>query len=137
MTHLIDQRTEKQRDPVLRSQIARAEKILWSRLKGNRLLEYKFQRQHSIGVFTLDFYSQQCRLAIEIAEDTRLGDRHEEYNRRRRQYIELYEIALIRFTGAEVCNNIDGVTTKIVEVAKRRSGVRPLAINQLRPLQIG
>ena len=114
---------------------ALAVQLLWSGLKGKQLHGHKCRRQFSIGVFILDFYCQECRLAIEIVGDTRMSDRHEEYTRRRRQYIELYEIAVMRFAASAVCGNIDAVLAKIAEVAKRRTGRIALSPDQFRPFR--
>ena len=43
-----------------------AEKLLWSRLRGNQLLGLHFRRQHVIRGFIVDFYCHRARLVIEI-----------------------------------------------------------------------
>jgi hypothetical protein len=73
---------------------------------------------------------------VEIVRDDRIRERPDEYSRRRRQYVELYEIALMQFTASEVGNNIDVVLTKITEVAKRRSGNLRTMPYRPQPLQI-
>ena len=108
-----------------------AEQLLWLKLRGKRLRLYKFRREYSFGVFIIDFYSQKCKLAVEIAHDPRPDGRHDEYARRRRQYIELYDIAIMQFSPIEVCQNIENVLSRIAEVAKRRSGVRPISIDKI------
>ncbi|WP_240625652.1 endonuclease domain-containing protein [Spirosoma pollinicola] len=50
----------------LRNGATDSEKILWEQLKGSKLAGRKFRRQHSIGLFVLDFYCPSERLAIEV-----------------------------------------------------------------------
>jgi len=50
----------------LRRESTDAERLLWSRLRGQRLLGYKFRRQHPIGHFIVDFVCTECALVIEL-----------------------------------------------------------------------
>jgi very-short-patch-repair endonuclease len=43
-----------------------AENILWSRLRGNRLMDLHFRRQHVIHGFIVDFYCHTARLVVEL-----------------------------------------------------------------------
>jgi len=45
-----------------------AELILWSKLKGRKLLGCKFRRQYGIDAYSLDFYSPEVKLAVELME---------------------------------------------------------------------
>ncbi|GAB3037192.1 endonuclease domain-containing protein [Spirosoma pulveris] len=42
------------------------ESLLWERLRNNQLNGRKFRRQHSIGVYILDFYCPAERLCVEV-----------------------------------------------------------------------
>jgi very-short-patch-repair endonuclease len=50
---------EQRREPT------RAEHALWALLRGGRLGR-RFRRQHPLGVFVLDFYCDEARLAVEV-----------------------------------------------------------------------
>ena len=50
----------------LRGRLTHEEKLLWDRLRANRLGGYKFKRQHPIGRFIPDFICIEGRLVIEI-----------------------------------------------------------------------
>ena len=39
-----------------------AEDVLWEKIRGRKLCDTKFRRQHSIGQFIVDFYSVQAKL---------------------------------------------------------------------------
>jgi len=49
-----------------RREMTRPEKMLWSRLRANRLLGLHFRRQHVLRGFILDFYCHKAGLAVEI-----------------------------------------------------------------------
>ena len=49
-----------------RRQMTDSEKLLWSRLRGNRLLGLHFRRQHVIRGFIVDFYCHAAKLVVEI-----------------------------------------------------------------------
>jgi very-short-patch-repair endonuclease len=118
MSLVFNSRSQKQKHQYLRNHAADAERILWSRLKGRQLLGYKFRRQHGIGVFILDFYCPESKLAIEIDGATHWTEAEREYDRRRKEYIELYSIHFLRFTNSDVYKNLDGVLAAIAEAVK-------------------
>ena len=101
--------------------VRRVEQLLWHALNGRAFRKYNFRRRFNFGVFILDFYSPKSKLAVEIAGDPRTFSSPDEYARRRREYIELYDIAIMHVTPTELSDNLDAVLTKIREVAKRRS----------------
>jgi very-short-patch-repair endonuclease len=89
---------------------------LWSKLRGKGLHGHKFKRQYSVNNFVLDFYCPQQKVAIEIDGDSHFTEGAEEYDRERQQIIESYGITFLRFTNAEVMENIDGVVLRISEL---------------------
>src|SRR5512133_2033356 len=50
---------------LLRKRSTDTEHELWSRLRRHRMGP-KFRRQHTVGPYTLDFYSPAARLAVEL-----------------------------------------------------------------------
>ena len=113
MSLVFNLKSQKQKRQLLRNHATDAERILWSRLKGRQLLGFKFRRQHGIGVFVLDFYCPESKLAIEIDGATHRSEAEREYDRRRQEYIELYKIHFLRFTNSDVYINLDSVLTVI------------------------
>lgn len=113
MSLVFNSKLQKQKRQYFRNHATEAERILWSRLKGRQLLGYKFRRQHGIGVFILDFYCPESKLAIEIDGAPHRSEAEKEYDRRRQEYIELYKIHFLRFTNSDVFKNLDGVLTVI------------------------
>src|SRR5678809_530481 len=52
----------------LRLRTTAAEKKLWSLLRNRQLKGKKFRRQHAIANYIVDFYCNECKLAIELDE---------------------------------------------------------------------
>ncbi len=91
-----------------------AENKLWQRLRNKQILDYKFRRQHAIGRFIVDFYCRQARLVIEVDGPTH--DYTIKEDAIRQEFLESQNLRVIRFSNADVLQNIDGVLQKIVEV---------------------
>jgi very-short-patch-repair endonuclease len=119
MSLVFNSKSQKQKRQFLRNHSTDAERILWSRLKGRQLLGYQFRRQHGIGVFIVDFYCPESKLAIKIDGATHWTEAEREYDRRRQEYIELYRIDFLRFTNSDVYKNLDGVLTAIAGAMKK------------------
>jgi very-short-patch-repair endonuclease len=50
----------------LRKAETEAEKILWSKLNRNQILNLQFRKQHPINIFIADFYCPKIKLVIEL-----------------------------------------------------------------------
>ena len=112
MDHVTDhfnRSSEKERRRALRNSMTPAEVLLWSRLKSRQILDCKFRRQYSVGVYIIDFYSVEAKLGIEVDGDSHFHGGAAQYDRSRQDYIESFGIKIVRFNDAEVCGNIDGV----------------------------
>lgn len=110
---------------MLRENLSQAEVLLWSKLKGKGLNNYKFRRQYSVGKFVIDFYCPKSKLAIEIDGDSHFVEGAKERDRERQTIIETFGITFLRFTNREIYENIDGVLDKIVEHIKIRHSITP------------
>lgn len=97
----------------LRRKSTPAEKILWNALRNRKLDGQKFTRQHGIGAYVADFHCSKYRLVIELdggihqRKDIKMNDLV------RSEYIEAWEIKIIRFTNQEVLTDLNGVLNKI------------------------
>jgi len=97
----------------LRDQMTEAEQRLWGFLSNKQLKGYKFRRQHPIKYFIADFYCHRARLVVEVD-----GDIHKfqkEYDAGRTYELEELGITVIRFTNAEVFDEIEKVLERISE----------------------
>jgi very-short-patch-repair endonuclease len=86
---------------------------MWKYLSRRQMHGSKFRRQYSVDQYVLDFYCPELKLAIEIDGDSHFMPGAEEQDRTRQEYIEAYEIRFLRFTNADVCENLDGVCQTI------------------------
>lgn len=100
----------------MRRNMTAAERILWQRLRANKLGGFHFRRQQVIGVFIADFYCHRAALAVEVD-----GPTHEPgYDEERDRVFAEKGIAVLRFTNDEVARSIDGVLKDILEQLEAR-----------------
>ena len=93
----------------LRNNMPPAEIRLWSSLRGRQFMGWKFRRQASVGPYCLDFYCPEIRLAIELDGDSHFSDEAKRDDHNRQTWIESFGIRFLRFTNAEVADNLEGV----------------------------
>ncbi|OGW51445.1 MAG: hypothetical protein A2Y81_07475 [Nitrospirae bacterium RBG_13_43_8] len=125
MTRVYNRESEKLKRKMLRENLSQAEVLLWSKLKGKGLNNYKFRRQYSVGKFVIDFYCPKSKLAIEVDGDSHFVEGAKERDRERQTIIETFGITFLRFTNREIYENIDGVLDKIVEHIKILHSITP------------
>jgi very-short-patch-repair endonuclease len=100
----------KENQEYLKSNMTTAEKILWQRIR-NKKLGYKFRRQHIIDTFIVDFVCLKTNLIIEV--DGKIHIYQKDYDSNRTDVLEDLGYRVIRFTNAEVLNNLNEVVSKI------------------------
>jgi very-short-patch-repair endonuclease len=89
-----------------------AEKMLWEYIRSEQLW-FKFNRQHIVGDYIVDFICLEKGLVIEVD-----GGYHSEYEQMQRdecrtEHLEDMGLKVIRFSNEEVLNNIEGVLDNI------------------------
>ncbi|MDY6784691.1 MAG: endonuclease domain-containing protein [Cyanobacteriota bacterium] len=114
MTVFYNRTSEKRKRQRLRRNKPNAECILWQKIRCKQLENCKFRSQYSVDRFVLDFYSAEIRLAIEVDGPSHFREGAREYDAARQAFIESTGIRFLRFTNAEVYNNLDGVLEVIV-----------------------
>jgi len=110
---------------MLRSNLPKAEVILWSRLKSKGLDGYKFRRQYSVGKFVIDFYCPRLKLAIEVDGDSHFSEESEVCDRERQRFIESFEISFLRFTNKDIYENLGEVLAAIKARMQKKSEESP------------
>ena len=120
MTLHYNRTRERDKRRSLRNNTSGAESKLWWRLRGKQL-GTKFRRQHSIDSYIVDFYAPSCKLAIEVDGDSHFTAQAVEYDLQRTAHLERFGIEVIRFTNAEVLENIEAVLDAISQAVKRRN----------------
>ena len=85
-----------------------AEQKLWYKiLQSKRLSNLKFTRQKPLDEYIVDFYCAELKLAIEIDGDTHA--RQKQYDKDRTKALNKHGVEVIRYTNADVLNNLEGV----------------------------
>lgn len=98
----------------LRKQQTESEEKLWNCLRKNQM-GFKFRRQHPIYNYIADFYCHPIKLVIEIDGEYHLESEQKEYDKLRSEDLAEFGITVVRFSNAEVLNNIEFVITRIKE----------------------
>lgn len=96
----------------LRARQTQAESLLWQVLRGRRLHGLKFRRQHPIGPYITDFACAEHRLLVEV--DGGYHDQIYEQDLARQQQLEAVGWRVIRFSNAEVLDDVDAVAVVIL-----------------------
>jgi very-short-patch-repair endonuclease len=96
----------------------KAEEILWSRLRGNKL-GYKFRRQYPIAKFIADFYCASHRLVIKIDGEYHLQQKQS--YQERDDYLATVNIKVIRFTNDHVIESLETVLNEIKQTSQNLS----------------
>ena len=91
----------------LRKSMTPEEKKLWYQFLRKR--PETFLRQKIIGNYIVDFYCAQLKLVIEIdgIQHTRLKDR--QYDKKRTEFLNSYDLKVIRFSNKTINNHFDMV----------------------------
>ena len=100
----------------LRSQMTKAEIILWYRIRNNQL-GCKFRRQHGIGKYVVDFYCPERRTIIEIDGSQHI-EAQRDYDVERDNYLKKLGFRVLRFWDNEINNNLEGILLKIIDNLK-------------------
>ncbi|MEZ0608159.1 endonuclease domain-containing protein [Fibrella sp. WM1] len=90
-----------------------AETRLWERLRSSQLLGRKFRRQHSVGMYVLDFYCPAERLAVEVDGSVHATEQARQHDAERDATLAQLSIHTVRITNSEVENDIEAVLAKI------------------------
>ena len=103
----------------LRQEMTSPEIGLWLALRRNRQ-GLRFRKQHSAGIYVLDFYCAPALLAIEVD-----GEAHERGDRpaadaARDAWLASQGVRVLRYPAREVLGNLEGVLCQILTIATQR-----------------
>ncbi len=94
----------------LRREATDVERLLWHALR-ERLIHWKFRRQHPVGTRIVDFACPQVKLAIELDGSQHALER--EADEQRSTELMRYGYRVLRFWNNDVLDNLDGVLITI------------------------
>ena len=95
------------------------EKLLWQKVRRNKLRGFHFRRQQIIAGFVVDFYCHSARLAIEL--DGPVHDGNESYDSARDQAIAAYDIQVLRIRNDVVTESLDLALAQILLACQTRA----------------
>ena len=122
MTKLFNKTSEKLKRRELRSNMTKAEAIVWQKLRCKQIENCKFRNQYSVDRFVVDFYSPEIKLAIEIDGESHFQEGVAQYDEQRQIFIESAEIKFLRFTNKDVYENLNGVLETIADEIRELRG---------------
>jgi very-short-patch-repair endonuclease len=95
----------------LRRQMTPEEKLLWQRLRGNRLAGLHFRRSQVIDGFIADFYCHTAGLVVEV--DGGIHEHQKEYDAERDRILAARGLRILRLRNEELLQDLEGVLTRI------------------------
>ena len=102
----------------LRKNMTKEEKHLWYDFL--RTYPIRFLRQKILGKFIADFYCADAKLVIELDGSEHYTQEAKLYDARRTEFLEEYDILVIRILNREVNQNFYGVCEYIDKLVKER-----------------
>jgi very-short-patch-repair endonuclease len=98
-----------------------AERILWARLKNRGLQGVKFVRSEPIGPYFADFACRSAKLVVEIDGATHSTDEEIAHDRRRTAFLAAEGYRVVRFSNAQVFENVEAIVDEIARVLAERA----------------
>ena len=93
----------------LRHNTTSAEAIMWTELKGRKINNRQWRRQHSVGPFIIDFYCPALKLGIELDGAPHYAAGGAEADEARTQFLNNHGIRIIRFENKDIWTSLEGV----------------------------
>ena len=107
-----------QRAKELRQNMMKQEKVLWDKLRNNKLGGFHFRRQQVIDGFIIDFYCNLVKLAIEV--DGSIHRLHRECDEERDMILQTEGIEIVRLSNSEIDKDIEAVLQRILSYCQRK-----------------
>jgi very-short-patch-repair endonuclease len=101
----------------LRREMTLPEALLWERIRGGRLNGLRFQRQHPIGLYILDFYCALAHLAVEIDGAAHDHESRWVHDKRRDRWLGENRIRILRAPARDILNE-EAIENMLVTIAQ-------------------
>lgn len=106
----------------LRREQTEEEKQLWRELRGRRFSGFKFRRQHPAGIYFLDVFCAQARLAVELDGFQHGVPEQIKRDEARERFLADKGIEVLRFWNHQWHENREGCLLEIWNALHRRTG---------------
>ena len=93
----------------LRANSTPAEEVLWEEIRNRKLNGLKFKRQHSIGIYIVDFYCASKRLIVELDGEVHNTSDQKEKDKHRDQNLSEMNFRILRISNSMVLSDIETV----------------------------
>ena len=103
-----------ERARALKGEMTKAEQLLWNELRGRKLSNLKFRRQHPFEYFILDFYCAELKLAIEVDGAVHDMIEQKEYDGQRTVRLNELGVRILRFRNEHVENDLKSILAQIL-----------------------
>lgn len=100
----------------LRRNLTPAEAFLWNELKAQKLGGKKFRKQHSIGIYTVDFYCPEEKLIVELDGQQHFEIGADYKDELRTNYFESLGLRVVRFENKDVFDRTGWVLETISDL---------------------
>lgn len=87
--------------------------LLWDYLKDSELINAPFYRNHSLGSFVVDFYSDELQLIIEVDGGHQVSQMN--YFIQKSRYFSLMDYRVIRVWDFDIYSRIEEVLSDIIQ----------------------
>jgi very-short-patch-repair endonuclease len=98
----------------LRSNMTKAEIILWSRLRSKQINGYKFRRQQPLLDYIVDFYCEDLKLIIEVDGEIHFLSEKINYDSKRNNMLKANGYNIIHLSNFEIETEINSTINKII-----------------------
>jgi type I restriction enzyme R subunit len=98
----------------LRQRETPAEQFLWELLRNRGLCGFKFRRQHQFGSYIVDFFCSEALLAVEVDGPVHELEIKKVFDIVRDEYLISRGVTVLRFSNAEVLEEIGDVLTQVL-----------------------
>ncbi len=94
---------------------------MWRWLRGRRFSGYKFRRQHPQGKYSLDFFCEEARLAIELDGSQHGHPCQQRHDAEREAYLASLSIKVLRLWNSSLRRNAESIRDTIFEELQKRA----------------
>ena len=105
----------------LRKKETWAEEFVWRWLRDRRFNSYKFRRQHPEGIYYLDLFCEEARLAIELDGFGHGRPERQIHDVERDKYLTSQGIKVLRFWNSHLRRNAQAIRDTIFEELQKRA----------------
>jgi very-short-patch-repair endonuclease len=110
-----------ERARALRKRETWAEKLMWRWLRDRRFASYKFRRQHPEGIYYLDFFCEEAKLAIELDGFGHGHPDQQKHDTEREKFLTSQGIKMLRFWNLHLRRNAQSIRDTIFEELQKRA----------------